>query len=118
MIRKAIRYIKIFYKLTFTPSVIVPTNLFGWSDGDSKDLKIFCDSNTGKKLVKILQNIEAETNAKAIMDDKNTSYSAGVAFGARSMLAHFFAQSATNPQPNQGDEYDELRVGIDLDSIE
>jgi len=116
--RYFIRFLRMMLKLTHSPSAILPSQQLVWNDTDKENLTIFIESGTGKRFVKILKNIEAETNAQAIMSNKDISYNSGTAFGSRTMLAHVFAMSATDPQPNQEDEYELLRPETGFDELE
>jgi hypothetical protein len=117
-IKYFIQYIKVFFRLTHSPSIILPSGLKKWTDEDAQALLLFFKSPLGRKLEIILKNIEAETNARAIIQNKDFEYNAGTAFGSRCMLAHVFSLSALNPQPNTGDEYDELRQLAGTEDIE
>jgi hypothetical protein len=113
-----IQYIKVVLKLTSSPSIILPRGLVQWTDEDAQSLMLFFKSPIGKKFEMILKNVEAETNARAIIQNKDFEYNAGTAFGSRCMLAHIFSLAATIPQPNTGDEYDEIRNLAGTDDIE
>ena len=115
-IRQIYRFLKIFKKLTFTPTVILPSA--SWTEGDAKNLEAFFKSDTGRRFEKFVSNLEAENNARAVIETKNMKYNAGIAFGGRSMVAHIFALAVTDPQPINGDEYDSFRNETELDEIE
>ena len=110
------RYIKIFKRLTFSPTVILPKT--EWDEGDSKNLEAFFKTSTGERLRKFMNNLEAENNARAVIETKNTQYNAGTAFGSRSMVAHIFTLSVTDPQPLNEDEYDTYRNETELDEVD
>ncbi len=115
-IRHIYRFIKIFKKLTFSPTVILPS--LEWDEGDAKNLEAFFKSETGERLRKFMNNLEAENNARAVIENKNTQYNAGTAFGGRSMVAHIFSLSVTDPQPQSEGEYDTYRNEAELDEVE
>ena len=120
-VRYFLRFIKIFNKLTQSPSVIASSidAETPWEKVDADNLSAFYRSKSGQRFVRMMQNIEAENNAIAIMDSKDLTYSAGSAFGGRQMLAHMFALSVTDPTPLQSDEYDSLREPeSELDELE
>jgi hypothetical protein len=104
--------------LTYSPSKVAPEGGLPWSDADAADLTTFMNSTTGQRFTRILKDIEAQTNAQAVIDKKDIVYNSGTAFGNRCMLAHVFALSATTPQPNQEDEYELLRHGSGLEELE
>jgi len=116
--RYFIRYIKMMMRLTYSPSKIIPSEEMIWDEQDKVNLSTFMESGTGKRFSKILKNIEAETNAITVMKDSNTKWNNGNAFGNRTMLAHVFALSAIDPQPNEGDEYEALRRETGFEGLE
>jgi len=118
MMKYFIRYIKMMMRLTYSPSKIIPSEGMAWDEQDKVNLATFMDSGTGKRFVKILKNIEAETNAITVMKDKNPEWNNGIVFGNRTMLAHVFALSAIDPQPNQEDEYESLRRETGFEGLE
>jgi len=116
--RYFIRYIKMMMRLTYSPSKIIPSEEMIWDEQDKVNLSTFMESGTGKRFSKILKNIEAETNAITVMKDSNTEWNNGNAFGNRTMLAHVFALSAIDPQPNEGDEYEALSRETGFEGLE
>jgi len=115
-IKHIYRLIKIFKKLTFSPAVILPS--LEWTQVDAKNLEAFFDTSTGRRLQRIMNNLEAENNARAVIETKNIEYNTGTAFGGRHMVAHIFALSGTDPLPQEGDEYDTYRNEAELDEID
>lgn len=116
-IRYIFRYIKIFKFLTYSPVTILEDELLTWTDGDRKNLAGFFESDTGTKFERMLKNIEARTNAVTVINNKSIEYNSGVACGSRAMLAHVFALSAVDPQP-QGDEYEVFRQETGFENLE
>jgi len=115
-LRNIYRYIKIFKRLTFSPTVILPQT--EWTEGDAKNLEAFFKSETGRRFTKFVSNLEAENNARAVIETKNTQYNAGAAFGGRSMVAHIFNLSVNDPQPLNEDEYENFRNESELDILD
>ncbi len=115
-IKHIYRFIKIFKKLTYSPSVILPS--LDWTPTDAQNLEAFFSTFSGKRLQRIMNNLEAENNARAVIETKNIQYNTGTAFGGRSMVAQIFALSGTDPLPQQGDEYDSYRNEAELDDID
>jgi len=110
------RFIKIFKRLTFSPTVILPEA--EWTEGDAKNLEAFFKSQTGQRFTKFVSNLEAENNARAVIEQTNIEYNAGTAFGSRNMVAHIFNLSVNDPQPLNEDEYENFRNESELDILE
>ena len=113
-----IRYIRMMVRLTYSPSQVLPPEQVTWDQQDSANLSIFMESGTGKKFTRYLKDIEAQTNAMAVIKNTNTTFNNGTAFGVRTLLAHVFSLSAIDPQPNQEDEYEALRRETGFEGLE
>ena len=114
-IKNIFRFIKIFKKLTYSPTVIVQSD---WSEADAKNLQSFFNTSTGERFTKHISNLEAENNARAVIETKNITYNAGAAFGGRCMVAHIFALPVNDPLPQTEDEYDTYRDESALDEVD
>ena len=67
------------------PVVVLPQGY--WTPDDAKSLSNWLGTETGAKFRHLRWNAVYESQLKAIIDRRDSAYSAGTAFGMRSMIA-------------------------------
>ena len=69
----------------FYPSTQLPNNF--WTDPDARSLSNFLTSDTGIKMRRILLEKVNMSAQRAIMEQRNSKYMSGMAFGIRGTVA-------------------------------
>jgi len=110
-----LKYVKIFYYLLQRPTPAEDD--MPWTHRDAKNLAIFFESDTGKKLSRSMRNMDAKNCSQYSIKPDNAQYNAGYACGGKSIMAHVFSLSAKLFQP-QMEEYEALPFEAEEDDLD
>ena len=99
----------------YFPSTQLPNNF--WTDFDARALSTFLTSDAGIKLRRILLEKVTLSAQRAIMEQRNSKYMAGVAWGIRSAVAELDSLLIISPPSSELEALTELQLEGEFRSV-